>query len=67
MGEIVELTEKIEAMLASFVSDSISKEVFEAQSLSFVVGNAFDVYADGDTISNAKVAAFEERRLNTKL
>jgi hypothetical protein len=67
MGEIVELTARIEEMLANSADDSISKAVFEAQSLSFVVGNAFDVYADGDTISNAKVATFEKFRLNTKL
>lgn len=66
MGELLELSTRIEKILSWKSNTPMSQEDFEAQKRNFVIGNSFDVYADGDTISDAMITVLEKRRLDTR-
>jgi hypothetical protein len=66
MLELETISGEIELLLETVSNDYMTQEAFEAQKRSFVTGNAFDVYADSDTITNASMEAMDRNRLNTR-
>lgn len=64
MLEILELSREIDALLEARDSAPMSEDEFEAQKRSFVIGNAFDVYPDSDTINEAKITELHQGRLD---
>lgn len=55
---------RIDRKLAEWGDRELSPEHFEAQIISFVVGNSFDVFEQAGTVSEASVRRTLSQRLN---
>jgi hypothetical protein len=63
MDEIISNSKKLRKLLADKGVLKMSEEEFKEQRRSFIVGNAYDVFADSDTITHKKLRDEEERQL----
>ena len=64
MLELMKITDEIERFLQTAGTAHMPEMEFDAQKQSFVIGNSFDVYADSDTINEAKILELQLGRLD---
>jgi hypothetical protein len=63
MEELCAISNNIELMLADMVDVDLTGDEFQAQLRGFIVGNAFDIYHDANTVTDQSVVATERLRL----
>ncbi len=63
MEEILLNAARVRELLKARTINQMSPEEFREQRRSFVIGNAFDVFADSDTINRNTIDAADLKRL----
>jgi hypothetical protein len=63
MDEILANAAKVRELLKARSTSQMTPEEFKEQRRSFVIGNAFDAFADSNTINRGTIDAADLRRL----
>jgi hypothetical protein len=63
VDEILKNASRVRELLRARHGNPMSPEEFSEQRRSFVIGNAFDAFADSDTINRSTIDAADLRRL----
>lgn len=63
MDEILINAAKVRELLKARPTNQMSPDEFHEQRRSFMIGNAFDAFADSDTINRKTIDAADLRRL----